>query len=210
MIRSSLTAHGKRLLHGRNTKNFQLLFLTMDNATLKTEADQLIQQCGLSQLLAQYPEWFIGGSYSYDLMCWRDLDIYALDPTHDLSRCFTVAYELTERLKAKKSRFTNNIGDDPNGLYWGIKLGDERQGAWKLDLWFLEQTSYNEHAAYSSMMRDKLTPENRAIILTIKEAYWQRPEYRNTITSNMIYSAVLENGVENIIEFERFLTMSAA
>src|SRR5689334_18757182 len=144
----------------------------MDNTELKKEADELVLQCGLAELLAVYPSWFIGGSYGYDLMCWRDLDIYVLDPAHDLKRCFEVGYELTWRLAAKKSFFTNHVGGEPSGLYWGIRLGDARQGAWKLDIWFLDQEGYQQHAAYSSRMSEKLTTESREIILTIKEFYW--------------------------------------
>ncbi len=185
----------------------------MDNAELKTEADLLILRCGLPELLAVYSGWFIGGSYSYDLMCWRDLDLYVLDPQHDLKQCFEVGYELTQRLAAKKSRFTNNLGqsnDEPNGLYWGIKLGNERQGAWKLDVWFLGEVGYEQHAAYASNLREKLTTENRLSILTIKESYWRRPEYRDTITSDMIYRAVLDHGVRTVSDFERFIKESAA
>jgi hypothetical protein len=185
----------------------------MHNAELKTEAEILIQECRLSELMASYPAWFIGGSYSYDLMCWRDLDIYVLDPGHDLKRCFAVGYELTQRLNAWKSRFTNNVGvagEDLNGFYWGIKLGDVRQGAWKLDVWFLDQASYEQHVAYSAGMREKLTTENRSIILAIKEAYWQRPAYRDTVTGDLIYRAVLNNGVRTIGDFERFIEESAA
>ena len=177
----------------------------MDNAELKAEADLLILGCGLPELLAVYPGWFIGGSYSYDIMCWRDLDIYVLDPAYDLEHCFEIGYELTERLAAKKARFTNNVGGEPSGFYWGIKLGDERQGAWKLDVWFLDQAGYEQHAAYSSSLREKLTIENRSVILAIKEVYWRRPEYRDTVTSDMIYRAVLDNGVRTIRDFERFI-----
>jgi hypothetical protein len=174
----------------------------MDNAELKKEADLLIQQCRLADLLAAYHNWYIGGSYSYDLMCWRDLDIYVLDPPHDLKQCFEVGYELTRQLAAKKSYFTNNVGGEPNGLYWGIRLGDVRQGAWKLDVWFLDQEGYQQHAAYSTSMREKLTADNKTVILTIKEFYWRQASYRDTVTSDMIYRAVLENGVRSISEFE--------
>jgi hypothetical protein len=175
------------------------------NVELKREAEELIRQSGLPELLAAYHAWFIGGSYSYDLMCWRDLDIYVLDTERDLKRCFEVAYELSFRLKAKKSRFTNSTGEEPDGFYWGIKLGNERQGAWKLDIWFLSSKSYEQHAAYSAQMNEKLTPQSRAIILTIKEAYWRRPEYRDTVTSDQIYRAVLESGVQDLRDFERSL-----
>jgi hypothetical protein len=177
----------------------------MNNAELKSEANLLVSECGLSDLLAEYPDWFIGGSYSYDLMCWRDLDIYVLDPEHNLKRCFDVGYELTRRLAAKKSRFTNNLGGEPNGLYWGIKLGEERQGAWKLDVWFLDLAGYQQHAAYSARLRESLTAETRSAILAIKEAYWQRPAYRDTITSDMIYRAVLAQGIRTVRDFEQFV-----
>jgi hypothetical protein len=62
----------------------------MENTELKRQADLLIQQCQLPELLAAYQSWFVGGSYSYDLMCWRDLDIYVLDQEHELKRCFEV------------------------------------------------------------------------------------------------------------------------
>jgi hypothetical protein len=182
----------------------------MDNSELKTEADLLIRRCGLPELLAVYPGWFIGGSYSYDLMCWRDLDLYVLDLERDLKQCFAIGYELTARLGAQKSRFTNNVGGEPSGFYWGIRLGDARQGAWKLDVWFLDQAGYEQHAAYSSAMREKLTTENRLIILAIKEAYWRRPEYRDTVTGDMIYRAVLDHGVKTINDFERFIKENAA
>ncbi len=184
-------------------------FSDMKNEELKKEADRLIADCRLAELLAPYARWFIGGSYSYDLMCWRDLDMYVLDPARDLKRCFEIAYELTRRLGAVKSRFTNNVGGEPNGLYWGIRLGDARQCAWKIDLWFLDQAGYDEHAAYCFNMREKLTPESRAIILAIKEAYWRRPEYRDTITSDMIYRAVFDRGVKTISDFERFVKEGA-
>lgn len=164
-----------------------------------------MQQCNLPELLTEYSSWFIGGSYNYGLMCWRDLDVYALDPQHDLRKCFEIGYELTRRLSAIKSRFTNNVGADPNGLYWGIKLGDERQGAWKLDLWFLDAAGYEEHSKYCDDLSLRLTPETRLAILEIKEACWQRREYRDTITSDLIYRAVLDHHVRTLHDFEGFL-----
>jgi hypothetical protein len=181
----------------------------MDNTELKAQADLLVQRCRLAELLEGYAGWSIGGSYSYDLMCWRDLDIYILDPRFDLKRCFEVGYKLTQRLGARKLRFTNNVGDEPNGFYWGIKLGDERKGAWKLDLWFLDRVGYDAHADYTRRLRERLTPETRSAILLIKEAYWRRPEFRVAITSDMIYRAVLDHGIAVVGDFERFVKEQA-
>jgi hypothetical protein len=187
----------------------------MKNDELKAEANQLIQRAALPELLSSYSRWFIGGSYSYDLMCWRDLDIYVLDPQHDLQRCFKIGFELTRRLVAKKARFTDNVSsppriDEPRGLYWGIKLGDEREGAWKLDVWFLDLAEYEQHENYSAGMRGRLTPDTRTTICEIKEEYWRRPEYRDTITGNMIYRAVMDNGVRTVADFQRFVRTAQA
>jgi hypothetical protein len=180
----------------------------MDNSKLKLKADKLISTADLPELLTSYPDWFVGGSYGYDLMCWRDLDVYVLDEERNLKRCFDVGYELTQRLAAKKSRFTNNVGGEPDGFYWGIKLGDERQGAWKIDLWFLDLASYQQHANYVTVMRERLTAETRSAIIEIKQAYWQRREYRDTITSDLIYRAVLDSDVRTVAEFECFVAKS--
>jgi len=178
------------------------------NEQLRDEADRLLKECSLPELLADYASWFIGGSYNYGLMCWRDLDVYVLDPQHDLRRCFEIGYQVTQRLSATKSRFTNNVGADPNGLYWGIKLGDERQGAWKLDLWFLDAAGYEKHSKYCDDLRLRLTLETRSAIVEIKEAYWQRREYRDTITSDLIYRAVLDHDVRTVHDLERFLDLA--
>jgi hypothetical protein len=178
----------------------------LTNTRLKADANDLIERVRLSELFACYEEWFVGGSYSYDLMCWRDLDLYVLDNALDLKNCFAAGYEITNRLSARKARFTNNLGrfeDGPEGLYWGIKLGDSPYGPWKLDVWFLRREGYEAHATYSATMRTRLTNETRAAICLIKESYWRRREYRDTITSDMIYRAVLDQGIRTIAEFER-------
>ena len=177
----------------------------MDNKKLKHEADGLMVACHLADLLAPYPRWFVGGSYSYDLMVWRDLDVYVLDLTHDLKVCFDVALALTDRLPAWKSRFTNNLGLEPNGYYWGLKTGNERAGAWKLDLWFLDQAGFDSHRNYTATMNERLTTETRAAICAIKESYWRNAEYRKTVTSDHIYRAVLDHGVRGVAEFEQWL-----
>jgi hypothetical protein len=179
---------------------------SMDNKELKQEADSLIASCGLGNLLAPYPQWFVGGSYSYDLMVWRDLDVYVLDLTLDLKLCFEIALAMTERLPAWKSRFTNNRGLEPNGYYWGLKTGDERAGAWKLDLWFLDQAGFDDHRKYTRLMNERLTAETRTAICAIKESYWRNTEYRKTVTSDHIYRAVLDGGIRSVDEFQRWLT----
>jgi len=67
----------------------------------------------------------------------------------------------------------------------------------------LDAASYEQHENYSAEMRKRLNPETRLAIFEIKAAYWQRQEYRDTITGDLIYRAVLDHGVRSLADFER-------
>ena len=79
----------------------------------------------------------------------------------------------------------------PPALYWGIRLGDIRKGAWKIDLWALEPPDCREALENCERIAARLTAESRRVILALKAQLWQHPSYRDTITSKTIYDAVL-------------------
>lgn len=134
-------------------------------------------------------------------MAWRDLDIYIHAPAITVVEFFQLGAEITRRFAAVKSYYTDSRGGNPNGLYWGIRLGDPRAGAWKLDIWALDEASYKAHILYAHQIRDLLTPEKRDLILRIKHAYWHTQAYRNQVTSHTIYDAVLHQNVQSLDEF---------
>jgi hypothetical protein len=51
---------------------------------------------------------------------------------------------------------------------------------------------------------ERLAPDIREAILAIKHHYWNDPRYRTTITSAMIYRAVLDGGVRTVTDFEAY------
>jgi hypothetical protein len=146
-------------------------------------------------------EVFVGGSYYYDLMGWRDLDIYIKAPTITVAEFFRLGAEITTKFSANKSYFTDSRRQSPDGLYWGIRLGDIRAGAWKLDIWALVDADYQRHVEYAQGMVRLLTPETRNLILQIKQAYWHTAAYRDQVTSHRIYDAVLNQEVKSLEEF---------
>ena len=72
--------------------------------TIREETDHFLYHQGLYVILEAYSQPFIGGSYAYDLMTWRDLDIY-FKGDFDLQAFFNLGYKITAALKAYKSRF---------------------------------------------------------------------------------------------------------
>lgn len=167
---------------------------------IKQEADLLLYDQGLYGILEDYGRPFIGGSYAYDLMTWHDLDIY-FNGDFDPEAFFDLGYQITATFKAYKSFFTDNRGRSPDGLYWGIRLGDLQAGAWKIDIWHLSEEDYQSQCHYCDMMKNSLTEETRKAIIEIKSYFCMKPGYRDSITSGDIYRAVLEQGIRNLEQF---------
>lgn len=171
--------------------------------TIKQEADFLLHEQGLYAILEDYGQPLIGGSYAYDLMTWHDLDIYFAGE-FDLEAFFDLGYQITATCKAYKSFFTDNRGRSPDGLYWGIRLGDLQAGAWKIDIWHLSEKDYQDQVHYCDVVKNALTEDTRRAIMEIKSHFCMKPGYRDTITSDDIYRAVLEHGVQNLEQFLQY------
>ncbi|MEQ7126991.1 hypothetical protein ABN034_20950 [Actinopolymorpha sp. B11F2] len=174
-------------------------------ARLRREADAVLEEQGLLAIARPLGETFVGGSYFYDLMTWRDLDLYINAPDVSIEDYFAFGAKVTVRFHAWKAFFTDSRTEG-RGLYWGVRLGDTRSGAWKFDIWAVDATQFEEASAGARALVRRLTPETRDAILHIKDAYWSDPRYRDTITSASIYAAVLDDGVRTIAEFEEYVS----
>jgi hypothetical protein len=89
----------------------------------------------------------------------------------------------------------------PRGLYWGVYLGDERNGAWKIDIWQTNHRGFDAVREFGEALAARLNDANRAVILEIKAACWRHPEYRRGFTSGDVYAAVLDRGVRDVPGF---------
>jgi hypothetical protein len=142
-------------------------------------------------------------------MTWRDLDIFLESSNFSLDHTFELGRRIGKLLSLFKmflTDYTSGLSEDGfHGLYWGIRLGELRNGAWKIDLHMedrnkcLEMNNENDHIA------SRLTDESRCQILLIKSEIWDHPEYRKTITSQDIYDAVLDHGVATMDGFCKYI-----
>ena len=125
------------------------------------------------------------------------------------TRFFHLGGQIASALCPVKMHFRNErIGQTeglPRGLYWGVYLGDEHKGDWKIDVWALDGDQCQKAIDYEADLAGRLTPEIRLSILRIKSQCWQDPGYRRSFSSQDIYRAVLEEGVTSMNGFEAFL-----
>jgi hypothetical protein len=177
---------------------------------LRAEADQILWERGLHRLLAHYGDVYPAGSCPLRLMVWRDLDLYLVAPGIPVAAFFRLGRRIAEllepaRMHYRDERVARTPGLPRDGLYWGIYLGDERAGAWKIDLWAVDEEEHDRLQAYQDAIEERLDVETRYRILRIKSAVWTQPGYRQRYSSQDIYQAVLDYGVADEDAFDAYL-----
>jgi hypothetical protein len=93
----------------------------------------------------------------------------------------------------------------PDGLYLGVGYRSPTNADWTLDIWFVDEPDRQPDLAHMRWMPEKLTPEVRTTILSIKSTWASRPEYGKSVRSFDIYTAVLTDGVGTLEEFDAWL-----
>jgi hypothetical protein len=160
---------------------------------------------GLRDLLAAFGEVHVIGSYALRLMTWRDLDIHIVREEVHPAAFFELGGAIATLLKPHRMHYRDETIAQtpglPRGLYWGVYLGDERKGAWKIDIWTSSRAGFEPVKRHGDRILERLTPATREAILAVKSACWQHPDYRRGFSSSDIYAAVLDHGVKDAERF---------
>jgi hypothetical protein len=179
------------------------------NLTIKREADAILYERGLLEILRPYGTPTIHGSYFLDLMTWRDLDIYLQVDKFSTTEFFALGERICGTFAPVKMSFRDELRaktpELPLGLYWGVYLGNERAGAWKIDIWAVSAEECQQRLHYCADIKQKLDAESVQRILEIKSACWRDAEYRRSYSSSDIYKAVLERNITSVGGFKEYL-----
>ncbi len=184
------------------------------NSKLKAEADFLLKDKGLFEVLQKYGSVDVHGSYKLDLMTWRDLDIYVVSDSFSNYEVFDLGRGVAVCLNPMKMTYVDERQRRlapgypegyPVGYYWGVMLGHALKDAWKMDIWMLSRVEYAKAILPHDTIAKKLTDQTRQIIMEIKSAVWNHSLYRKNFFSVDIYNAVLDSGVVGLDSFRQYL-----
>jgi hypothetical protein len=160
-------------------------------------------------MLETYGLVHVSGSYALNLLVWRDLDIYLVTAGLPLSEFFHLGGQIADLLTPTRMHFRNErvakTEGLPEGWYWGIYLGNERKGAWKIDVWAVNPAQFMVLDGFRKNVESRLTTSARRKILETKAQCWMKPGYRRTFSSRDIYEAVLGGDVDDLSSFEAYL-----
>ena len=180
------------------------------NSIIKAEANEILHDYGLLQILNKYGNPIVTGSYVLDLMTWRDLDIHL--ETNDMTekRFFELGQEIALSLKPHRMHYRNEFLDKtldlPVGFYWGIYTNALRfPEVWKIDIWALDSNQINIDQKKFNDLKSKIDKDKRSIILSIKNHFCKHPEYRKKFYSIDIYHAAIEEDIKSTKEFSKWL-----
>ena len=178
--------------------------LITQQQALHDEADIVLKDSGLIQVLSPYGTVDVSGSYKTELMVWRDIDI-GVTPKLSKDDLWKVAQKILGLESINQITIQDNAKKEnpnaPDGYYLGVKY---RHGGnvWKIDIWFADSLPQTE---YDNSVKNRLDEEKRGRILEIKNQVFENPKYRKTFFSVDIYNAVLDAGITNLEEFKDYL-----
>jgi hypothetical protein len=176
---------------------------------VKKEADKILSESKLLEILSQYGDVRVTGSYPLNTMLRPDLDVYAVTEKNDSEKMFQVMEKIIRGNYFEEVVLVNHEdfhkGDGWKGFYIQPKvtLGDRR---WKLDVWLMEERDFRPYTQeFLELIKDEPDSQKRLAILELKEKMSEGSKYVEGVDGKLIYEAVLKHGVRTEEEFRRFV-----
>jgi len=177
---------------------------------LQVEAERLVEQLALTEMLQRAGRVERLGSSVSGLMVWRDLDFGVSCGRLSPERAWETIMPLAVHPRTTRLEYRNEIGrlapPELRGCgryYFVVRHETDANEEWKVDvsLWSPESPP----GLHAVELRRRLTPETRLAILWIKDAWHRLPSYPDLVSGMDIYDAVLQHGVRTPEQFASYL-----
>ena len=106
-------------------------------------------------------------------------DIHVVREELDVRTFFDLGGEIAGLMKPHRMHFRDEsaVGTPglPRGFYWGIYLGDERSGAWKIDIWQTNRQAFEAVRRFGEDLSGRLNETNRGAAAKRERNHTVRP-----------------------------------
>ena len=172
---------------------------------LREEADIVMREVGVLEILRPFGRVVPTGSYFLDVMAFPDIDLYM--PKVGINQLFAIGGRIARSPLVFQVVMEKDFEQTmAGGLYLKprIRFGDWGR-PWKIDIWSMEEAAIEERMAPMHRFQEKLTPALREAILRYKNAILT-PELRTPAYSGyFIYRAFLDEGLRQPEDVTRYL-----
>jgi hypothetical protein len=175
------------------------------SAALRREADVVMREVCLHEIVAPYGRVTPQGSYCLDLMMYPDVDLFI--PPVSLDELFAIGAQLAASELVTRVKFDKCAPETlPGGLYVQprVRYGDwGRQ--WKIDIWSVAAAVAEKQLAELEVFRSKLTEPLREQILRYKHSILNKDHRTPIFSGYFVYKAFLDEGMTDFDEVTRYL-----
>ena len=178
---------------------------------LKSQAENFLTYHGIEKILQKYLCIHYTGSFLYNLMCWRDIDIAFEYKDHDVKKAFNYIFsELIKKNEVIDIHYMDGVNFKtrkglPKGYYLGFDMFDSAiNDKWKVDMWFLDEEHFKDKVKFDGEMKSRLTLSKMKKIIKLKFKYMGNSNRVPSLISYHIYQAFLFKGLEkdqDIVEY---------
>lgn len=174
--------------------------LRAEQERLHKKADEMLAKTKLKEVfqrLGRFNE--IGGSYSYHLLVYPDLDLGVTAKSVDRGDVAELLKQLALMPEVRKVSFVDNVKfksknkGQPKGYWIGLQVPYE-DDIWGIDCWIQQEDWVHGEDLYSKELK-ALDQDTKDIILGIKYDRIYQDLYGSRFKSVDVYDAVLNKGV---------------
>ena len=174
---------------------------------LKKEAEKVIEQTGITTILSRYGETSYIGSYVFDLMTRRDIDICLSVMRPNPTIAFEIGSVVAEIPNVASMYYRNEyvlqtIGN-PHGIFWCAEIVTDL-GKWMFDILITTNAEITRVRRSIILPNPPLPVGLRRAILEIKSVLSTTDGYRKDYRSTDIYRAVIQDGVRSYHEWKKW------
>ncbi len=168
---------------------------------LKQEAKEFLSFLSLEERIAPFGKVKWVGSYAWDLMTWKDVDLQVLlhpgASSIQLFNSLSLAYSSHDGIRQLNNiRFVGNFKPHmPRGHCLGIiSVFPSEPVLWKADIWVLAPEDQAKSDAWEELIRSNLSIEARCLILHMKQRMMEKGRVPQG-GSYLLYQLVLRDKI---------------
>ena len=172
---------------------------------LRREADLVLQEVKLHEMLGIHGRVVPTGSYFLDLMIYPDIDVYL--PSISITEVFDIGEQLAQTDLVYQVVFEKSRTPElPGGLYLKARFDYGDWGRpWKIDIWSIEEAIIGAKMAEMQRFKEKMTRRLRERILRYKHSILTGENRTPTYSGYFICRAFIDEGMSNHQEVTQYL-----
>ena len=172
---------------------------------LKAEADYLMQEIRLYEILLSCASVTPTGSYFLDVMVYPDIDLYISRVS--IEQLFHIAGQLAQSELVIAVVFEKSADPRlPGGLYLKPRLAWGEWGRpWKIDIWSLEASLIEQNLQTMRHFKENMTPYLREQILRYKISIMTPSQRPPPYSGYFIYKAFIDEGMVDFQQVTGYL-----